>query len=503
MSRALLVSIAALTIAAPFHDQLLAQKSYVTEVSNKSNASMAMLPMSTASADARMHATLGQRALDMGRVPEAAQHFQQAVAADPTSAFAQLGAANASPSFADYDAKLAAAVKLAPNASRAEQLQIGIARHTLISDYAGAEGLARGLIAAAPDNPRSYLALANVQQQEGKEAEARVTLKNAISVAPNFSPTYLQLAYSYMTAQPTDPAKAKPYVDKLVALEPKESRAFIVQGSYYRATNQLPLARRSYTRAAQLDSTQAIPLQQRAHVESFLGSYDAARADYDAAIKRGKQNEPGMYAMFRALVPAHAGNPKQSITELDQLVKDADGMNLPDPIGVKIGALTAEVQIAIQSGDFESASRAIAQRAPLVREQVAQATDDKVKRLAEADNVYFDGLLAARQGDATVAKTKADEYMRLVAETSDPQKDQRAHAILGVLALEQKDYPGAVAQLEQANPNDIYITYERALALDGAGRKPEAKALFRKIARYNFNGADVAMVRADAAKRSK
>jgi tetratricopeptide (TPR) repeat protein len=264
----------------------------------------------------------------------------------------------------------------------------------------------------------------------------------------------------------------------------------------------LPQARRSYTRAATLDSTESLPLQQRGHVESFLGNYDAARADYDAAVKRGKLNDAGSIPMYRALVAAHAGNPKQSITELDQLVKDIDGMNLPDPVGAKIGALNAEIQVAIQSGDFEAASRAIAQRTPLVREQVAQTTDDKVKGLVEADIVYYDGLLAARQGDATTAKAKADDYMRIVAATSDPQKDQPAHAILGVLALEQKDYAGAASQLAQANPNDIYILYERALALDGAGKKAEAKAIFRKIARFNFNSAGEALSRADAVKRS-
>jgi len=342
-----------------------------------------------------------------------------------------------------------------------------------------------------------------VQQQMGNEAEARKTLKQAIAIAPNFSPSYTQLAYSYMTSQPTDPAKAKPYVDKLVKLEPKEARAFITQGSYYRATNQLPLARRAYTRAAQLDSTMSMALQQRGHVESFLGNYDAARADYDAAIKRGKQNDAATFGMFRALVPAHAGNPKQSIAELDQLARDIDGLNLPDPIGAKIGALTAETQIALQTGDFESASRALAQRTPLVREQVAQTTDEKVKRLAEADIAYYDGLLAARKADATTAQAKADDYMRIVAQNNDPQKDQPAHAILGVLALEQKDFKGAESHLAQANPNDMYILYERALALDGAGRKSEAKALFRKIARYNFNDAGIAASRADAAKRAR
>jgi tetratricopeptide (TPR) repeat protein len=330
VSRVFILSLAALALAAPSHHALRAQqKTTVTQAGDVANVAMAMLPMSTSSATARMHATLGQRALDMGHGPEATRHFQQAVAADPTSAFAQLGAANASTSFADYDAKLSVAAKLAPSASRAEQLQIAIARKTLVNDYVGAEASARDLIAAEPKNPRSYLALATVQQQMGREVDARRTIERALTVAPNFSPAYLQLAFSYMTAQPTDPPKAKAYVEKLVVLEPAEPQAFIAQGSYFRATNQLPLAKRAYTRAAELDPTMALPLQQRGHVESFLGEYDAARADYDAAAKLGKQNQAGSYRMYGALVAAHAGKPKESIAQLDRLVGDIDGMICP------------------------------------------------------------------------------------------------------------------------------------------------------------------------------
>jgi tetratricopeptide (TPR) repeat protein len=207
--------------------------------------------------------------------------------------------------------------------------------------------------------------------------------------------------------------------------------------------------------------------------------------------------------VFRALVATHAGIPKQTISELDRLVANIDGMSLPDPLGAKIGALTAEAQIATQIGDFESASRAIAQRTPLVRQRVAQATDDKVKRLAEADVAYYDGLLAARKGDAATAKAKADDITRIVAETADPQKNQPAHAVLGVLALQQKNYAAAAGHLAQANPNDMFVLYEQALALEGAGKSDDAKALFRKIARYNFNSPSVAASRADAVKRAQ
>jgi uncharacterized protein HemY len=133
---------------------------------------------------------------------------------------------------------------------------------------------------------------------------------------------------------------------------------------------------------------------------------------------------------------------------------------------------------------------------------VAQATDPKVKELTEADIAYYDGLLAARSGDATTAKARADDIMRIVAETSDPRKNQGAHAVLGVLALEQKDFAAASTHFAQANQDDMFITYEHALALEGLGKTKEAKAMFRKVARYNFNGPDVAVARADAMKRS-
>jgi Flp pilus assembly protein TadD len=503
VSKTLLLTIAALTLAVTSHAPLGAQQGkYVTEVSNRSDASMAMLPMATSSAAARMHIALGQRALDMGRQAEAQQHFSAAVAADSTSAFARYGAASSAASLSEYGAGLDAAAKLASGASRAEQLQITIAQKAWVDDYAGAETAARELVTVAPRNPRAYLALANVQQQAGNEAEARVSMKKAIAIAPRFAPSYRALAYSYMTAQPSDPSKAKQYVDRLVALEPKESQSFITQGSFYRATNQLPLARTAYTRAAQLAPDEALPLQQRGHVESFLGNYDAARADYDAAIKLGKGNEAGQFRLFRALVSAYAGDPRRSIAELDSVAANADAMNLPDPVGTKYAALTAEAQIAIQSGDFESAARAIAQRTPVARERLAQASDENVRRLGEADIAYFDGLLAARKGDAAMATAKADEIVKIVAPTANPQKDQPAHAVRGVLLLEQKDYAGAAAELAQANQNDMFVVYERALALDGAGKTAEAKALFRKIARYNFSGPAQAVARADAAKRS-
>jgi hypothetical protein len=43
--------------------------------------------------------------------------------------------------------------------------------------------------------------------------------------------------------------------------------------------------------------------------------------------------------------------------------------------------------------------------------------------------------------------------------------------------------------------------YERAVALEGANQPSEAKALFEKVSKWNFNSPDAAFARREAAKR--
>ncbi len=88
--------------------------------------------------------------------------------------------------------------------------------------------------------------------------------------------------------------------------------------------------------------------------------------------------------------------------------------------------------------------------------------------------------------------------MTIVEPSTDPEKNEPAHALLGYTHLWQGNYDEAVTHFEQANPNNIYVNYHHALALEGAGRQEEAEQLFQKVANWNFNSASLALVRADA-----
>lgn len=483
---------------------LLAQGKPTTAVAYgaRSTGAAALLPMTTTSTAAREHAALGQRALDMGHLPAAAQHFREAVAADSTFAFGHFGLANSSTSLARFSEELRTASRLAAKVSRAEQLQIAIAEKALASDQQGAATLARELVRVAPNNPRAHLALATALQQLGREVDARQSMQRAIALAPSFAPAYVQLGYSYLLASPRAPAKAEAVIRKAVALEPDEPLPYIVLGSYGRAMNQLEQARLAYTNAARVDPTSALALQQRGHVNAFLGDYDAARSDYEAAIKIGRDNEPATYSVFRTRVAVYAGQPKQAIAELEGLLSAIDTMSVPDRDGARLLVLSDQALIASHVGAFDDARRALDRRTAIVRKLAEQVGTPEFRRTQEADIAYNDGLLAARQGDYAAATAKAEEAMRLVAENRNPRKDEPAHALLGFVALGQKQYAEAVKHFDLANANDMYVQYHRALALEGVGRTTEAKRIMREVAAYNFSIAGPALVRADAKKRA-
>src|SRR5207247_11031839 len=108
----------------------------------------------------------------------------------------------------------------------------------------------------------------------------------------------------------------------------------------------------------------------------------------------------------------------------------------------------------------------------------------------------------ARQGADWTAPAKADAAMKLVATDANPRKNEPAHDLMGYSALQQKKYLEAIDHYKQANPNDIYVRYNMALAQQGAGHAGEARRMFKEVAIYNFNNVNYALIRADAISKS-
>jgi tetratricopeptide (TPR) repeat protein len=461
------------------------------------------IPVTTSSDDARSHFMLGLHAIDMGRPNDARPHFEQAVAADPTFAHAYLQLGFASNSVVDFKRNLDLASQNAAGASEAEQLAIEIVAKAFDDDAEGALAAAQRLVEVAPTSPRAWIILGDAQTDMGDVAGARDSYRKATEAAPEFAPAFMSLGGSYL-GEPLDLPAAQTAFQRAVDLEPEEAVPHDLLGDAHRAQGHLEPAAAEYGRTAELDTTSGNGYQQRGHVNTFLGNYDQARTDYDSAIaiEKGK-NQEAAFGVYRALVSAYEGNPQAAITELEDLIGKIDAMGVPNARGQKIFTYQTIVDIALHHEMLPEVEAAIANLDALRAEQAEEIGTEVASRNARAAAILGQGWLAARRGDYADAAERANEYMTTRASSTDPDRDQPAHALLGFVSLEQGDHEAAIAHFERADPDDIYAGYYHALALEGAGRSEEAKARFAKVGNNNFNSSGFALVRKDALERAQ
>jgi len=455
-------------------------------------------PITTTSADARSHFLAGQRELDLSQAFEALDHFQRAVAADSTFAFGYLNVANTSNSLADFKTNLARAEQLAAGASEAEQLQIQIVRKGLENDVSGQLASAQQLVAKFPESPRAHLVLAGVQTGLNRTAEGRASYSKAIALAPRLVAAHINLGTTYLFNEPRDFNQALEHFKHAEALAPNEPSMHDFLGDAYRALDDMPQARAEYTRGHELNPRDAGLVQQRGHVNSFSGDYAAARADYDSSMSLGRGNERGFFAPFRAYVSVYAGDAPGAIAELNRLVAQADGMGLPDPLAVKVNALSNVALIAIDTRDFPAVDAALKQRTPLMMQQADQVGSAGFRRAQEQGVAYFTAWFAARKGEYRTAQRETDRLTALVTPDVNPRKMEPVHQLKGFIALYQGHNAEAAAHFAQGNLLDPYIKYHYAMALDGSGQSEKAKPMFRELAVYNFNTLGYALIRKEA-----
>ncbi len=461
-----------------------------------------VMPVTTTSDVARNHFMQGQQTLDVGRIFEARAHFQQAVEADPTFAHGYLRVATTATSLDKYNTNLKLAEQHAATASQAEQLLIQIERAGFENNTEVQLELARRLVDIQASSPRARLTLASIQTSLNQNEDARASIQTALELAPRLLPAHTQLGNSYLYFEPRDFAKAEQHFRHATEMAPNEQLMHDFLGDALRAQGKLEQSRDEYTRAYELDPDNASPPQQRGHVNSFLGDYDAARADYDAAIALGKANQPASFALYRAFVNVHAGNPQAAIDELNQLVTKIDQMNIPEPRGLKISALGNAALIAGHTGEYDQSERILRRRAELMMAQANEVGTDEFLRSQEADITYWDAWLAAKRGNYTRARQLTDQYAKLVEPEKNPRKMEGVHQLKGLIEAYQGNHQAALTHLRQGNTDNLYIKYRMAEAEAAVGNTQEAQKLYREVATNNFNSVTFALLRKDAMQKA-
>ena len=152
---------------------------------------------------------------------------------------------------------------------------------------------------------------------------------------------------------------------------------------------------------------------------------------------------------------------------------------------------------------YDRAAELIQRRNELNLAIAADVGTADAERLQTANNLLWEGLLAAYSGDQEAAQAAAAEIEALVADDENPRKMEPVHWVRGTAALKTGDYATAVSELKQADhANNMYIRYLLAEALAGAGQTEEARALYQQVADFNFNSVGFALVGDEAQQKA-
>ena len=467
-------------------------------------ATVQEIPVSTASAEARLAFDAGQAALDRGDAAQANELFRTAVAADPNFTYAWVNLSNVAFSTEEFNAALHSGEQGAAKASEGERTLLEFNKLFLTNNFDAQLAMAKQFTQKYPNSPRAWMLLAAAQAGLNKFDEQRATLAKVIELAPWFSPAPFALGGSYLFNEPKDFAKAEKYYRLAISIAPGNDMYYWSLGDVYRGSNRLEDARRYYKLALQLDPKDATAPLKLGHVNSFLGNFDEARKDYDRGIDAGGPANAGFVVPFKALTWVYAGEPAKAIQSLEKLVADIDGFGAgkDQVLNAKVFSLTTAATVALLSGLNDDAERVLAMRTALMRENVKLVGTEAFSKIQEAQIAFFDGQLAAWKGDYKGAAKLAQKTADLVAGQNNPRKMEPYHELLGLIALRQKSYKKAATELRLADQTALHNKYQLAQALEATNAGEEARKLYKEVAENNFNTVDFALLRAEALKKA-
>jgi tetratricopeptide (TPR) repeat protein len=463
------------------------------------------LPVNSDSAEALEAYAQGEYLMDVGRGVQARAKFREAITADANFVRAYWGVSNVALSFNEFQEALDAAGEHLGDASASDKALIDVNSSFLTNDPAQGEAVAEQLAAEYPESARAHIVLAGMQGAQNKNEAARESFNKALSVDEESAGALMGLATNYLFGEPKDFDQAEETIARFNQAYPDEARGYETLGDIHRAQGDLESALAAYQKAAATDPTLELALHKQGHINSFLGNIDEARASYDAAIEVAPPESKAGYAVYKCFTRIHEGDINAAIDELVALADGISEMGTPaDQVkGQQVFALTSAAQAALHVGMYDRAAELIQRRNEINSAIGVDVGTEDAARLVHANNLMWEGLLAAYQGNGEAAEGAASEIATIVADDDNPRKMEPVHRVRGTAALKAGDFETAATELGEADhANNMYIRYQLAEALAGAGRGEEAQPLYQQVADFNFNSVGFALVGDDAEQKA-
>ena len=449
-----------------------------TSASSSDAANAGKIATTAASDEARKEFLKGRDLAERLLIQDSIQHFDKAISLDPNFALAELNRANVSPTAKEFFDHLKKAVSLADKASEGERLLI-------LGTEAGANGnpakqkeILEKLVAAYPNDERAHFNLGGYYFGQQDFPSAILHYKKATEIAPSYSPAYNILGYAYRQNQ--DYANAEQAFRKYIELIPNDPNPYDSLAELFLKMGRFDQAIEQYRKALSIDSNFINSHMGIGAALMYQGKTDEAAAEINKINTKARSDGERRTALFALTVlAADSGRLDQALAEVEKQFalgeKTGDVPNMA-------GDLQLRGNILLEAGKYDEAKQAYERS---LKTTLDSNLSSEIKENAKLFHHYNLAALALGKKDYVVAKNETEEFRKGAEAAKNPFQVKQAHELAGRIALEEKKYDQAIAELLQANQQNPYDLYRLCQAYQGKGDQQKTKEFCGKAAGFN------------------
>lgn len=470
------------------------EESKASLASSNPGSSDGKIPVTTSSEEARKEYLQGRDLQEKLLIQDSIAHFDKAIALDSNFALAQLNRANVSPTGKEFFDHLKTAVGLADKASNGEKLLIMATEAGANANTTKQKELLDQLVTAYPNDERAHFNLGGFYFGQQDYPKAIEHYKKATELSPTYSTAFNILGYAYR--QNADYANAEQAFKKYIELIPKDPNPYDSYAELLLKMGRFDESIVQYRKALEIDQNFINAHQGIAAAELYSGKPDDAAAELQKITDKARSDAERRTALFAlTVVDVDSGKMDKALADVDK--QYALGEKTNDIPGMT-GDLQLKGNILLEMGKFDEAKSQFERGLKMTE---ASNLSQEIKDNARLFHHFNLARVALGKKDLATAKTEAEAYMKGTEALKNPFQIRQAHSLAGMIALEEKDYAKAIAELDQANPQNPYDLYRQCQAYQAKGDAGKAKEFCTKAATFNsLPQLNLAFIRLKAAK---
>ena len=436
------------------------------------------IPITTASAEARAEFVQGRDLTEKLQVTDAVAHYQKAAQLDPNFAWAELALANGAPTGKEFFEHLDKAVALSDKASEGERLLIAATKAGANGDAVQQKEKLEALVAAYPNDERAHFNLGGFYFGQQNYAPAIEHYKKATELAPTYSTAFNILGYAYR--QSGDYASAEKAFQKYIELIPKDPNPYDSLAELYLRMGRFDDSIAQYRKALEIDPNFVNAHQGIAMDLLYSGKPADAEKELAEFSKKARTDAERRTALFaRTVVHLDSGQTAKALADVDEQYALGEKTNDVPTLGFDKGL---KGLILLETGKPDAAKKEYDAGFKIVQESnLSQEVKDNGKRAY----LFNTARIALGKKDVAGAKKAADDFRKAAAEAKNPFQVKLSHELDGTIALAEKDWDKAIAELPQANQQNPQNLYRLGSAYAGKGDAAKAAEMYRKAADLN------------------